>query len=387
MIPHHQDPQTTLYLGDCRTVLAELPAESVHCAITSPPYWGLRDYGIEPVVWAQRDGFRPGCPHEWVEGSKEGEIWNAGKALSHGGTKQKSRSENPEQWSRVSHKHATCLLCGAWRGTLGLEPTPQLYVQHVVEIMREVRRVLRTDGTVWLNMGDSYSQDAKWGGASGGKNYTSAAGGYSRERKHTGLKPKDLCGIPWRVAFALQEDGWWLRSDIIWSKPNPMPESVTDRPTRSHEYIFLLTKAATYYYDNEAVREPILPQSAVRIAKGYKGKFLARTREADPREVRDGGIDANRVPSGRNRRSVWQIPTQPYARAHFATYPEKLVEPCIKAGCPKDGVVLDPFVGSGTTGVVARHLGRRFIGIDCKASYLDMARDRIVAAQPALKGV
>jgi DNA modification methylase len=297
--------------------------------VTSPPYWGLRDYGTE--------------------------------------------------------------------GQLGLEPTPEAYVAAMVEVFREVRRVLRSDGTVWLNLGDSYANDGKWGGSSGGKHVEALHGnsGIGRGKRDTGLKPKDLVGIPWRVAFALQADGWYLRSDIIWSKPNPMPESVTDRPTKSHEYLFLLSKSARYYYDADAVREPHRwqdPELLATNAQARQGLRLAQRREAgdmsavrqQPELGREKGRGKNgnaesefsASTAGRNLRSVWTIATAPYPGAHFATFPPKLVEPCIKAGSPEHGVVLDPFAGSGTTGMVAQSLSRRAVLIDLSMDYLGQLMDR-----------
>jgi DNA modification methylase len=381
---------------------------SVQTCVTSPPYWGLRDYGVagqlglEPV---------PDCLG-WATGQP----------------------------------------CGA------------CYVCHMVQVFREVRRVLRPDGTCWLNLGDSYAQDSKWGGASGGKNYTSAAGGLPRERRATGLKDKDLVGIPWRVAFALQADGWWLRSDIIWHKPNPMPESVTDRPTKAHEYIFLLTKQPKYFYDNDAVREPTIPDprdkqwGTARTGKGFSDHEYDKERGRMQTKTQDEGWVRMSNPAGRNRRSVWTIATAPYSGAHFATFPPALVEPCILAGtsergaCPHCGapwarqtdvtrvdtrpnnkskfgtlatdlrssgegnvafglarrteatvtttgwqptcacpaaeprpcIVLDPFNGSGTTGMVARKHGRRFVGMDLNPTYLrELALPRAEGKQTA----
>ena len=240
--------------GDAVWVLRGLPDESVHCCVTSPPYWGLRDYKLEPLVW----GGAAGCEHEWGE-----EQVARGPAQEQGATSQrKGRTNIDEQRHRGVSQGCWCSLCGAWRGSLGLEPTPELYTQHLVEIMREVRRVLRNDGTLWLNLGDSYA-----GGGNGGHQkgeyfhgHTQRSGDFTGQAKKAppGLKPKDLVGIPWMAAFALRTDGWWLRSDIIWSKPNPMPESVRDRPTKAHEYIFLLTKSAKCYYDAEAIKEPAI---------------------------------------------------------------------------------------------------------------------------------
>jgi DNA modification methylase len=317
MTPHFSDDHLTVHIGDCRAVMASLPAESVHCVVTSPPYWGLRDYGEA--------------------------------------------------------------------GQLGLEPTPEEYVANMVEVFRGVRRVLRDDGTVWLNLGDSYAPDhaqkrnAGWKGEGPSGNsgiHSNVTGSRARDSRGApvGLKPKDLIGIPWRVAFALQADGWYLRSDIIWAKPNPMPESVTDRPTKSHEYVFLLTKSARYYFDADAVREP----------GDYVGTGLTKAERVRNTPALASGISQSALhvtgpssmlgnPAGRNIRSVWAIATQPYPGAHFATFPEKLVEPCVKAGCPPDGVVLDPFAGSGTVGRVANRLGRRAVLIDLSADYIDQA--------------
>jgi DNA modification methylase len=242
--------------------------------------------------------------------------------------------------------------CGAWRGVLGLEPTPELYVQHLVEIFREVRRVLRDDGTCWVNLGDSYAQglgmardqayerhspikSGLWEGTKLAKRDL----GNSGQAKHSpGLKPKDLVGMPWRVAFALQADGWWLRSDIIWAKPNPMPESITDRPTKSHEYLFLLTKSARYFYDGEAIKEPALHAGRMIEYDGTQKNCGAGDETNDRRTlIGSNGTRRITVEPGRNRRSVWTIATEPYPEAHFATFPEKLVEPCILAGTSERG--------------------------------------------------
>jgi len=306
---HFEDEHLTVLLGDCRSVLAGLPAESVHTVVTSPPYWGLRDYGVSDQ--------------------------------------------------------------------LGLEPTPEAYVADMVAVFREVRRVLRADGTLWLNLGDSYAgsmtgadrpPEPGHSREDNGRVKTGQEGKHQRPQA-TGLKPKDLVGIPWRVAFALQADGWYLRSDIVWSKPNPMPESVTDRPTKAHEYVFLLSKSARYYYDADAVRE---------ASTDYEPRTIGRERNVGGRTdgyTRPIGNVATPA-GGRNLRSVWHIATEPYPGAHFATFPQKLVEPCVKAGCPEGGVVLDPFAGSGTTGLVANRLGRRAILIDLSADYLDQALTR-----------
>jgi DNA modification methylase len=337
----------------------------VDCCVTSPPYFGLRDYGT-----ARWDGGDPACDHLGPPMRTNNKPSNA-SATFHGGT---SRAYEP--W-----KGGKCGKCGAQRidQQIGLEATPDAFVAALVGVFREVRRVLKDDGTVWLNLGDSYATQAgpqvaqtKWQvvGASDGQN-----SGKSRTPV-AGLKSKDLIGIPWRVAFALQADGWYLRSDIIWHKPNPMPESVTDRPTKAHEYLFLLAKSERYHYDADAIAEQGKDWSTggpgVGIKEthhygagnggnaGLKG-IAAKYRSADP-------------PTTRNRRSVWTIPTMAYAGAHFATFPEKLIEPCILAGCPVGGLVLDPFIGSGTVGSVAERLGRRWVGTDL--SYQDLAKKR-----------
>jgi DNA modification methylase len=278
-------------------------------------------------------------------------------------------------------------------GQIGLEPTPDEFVTALVQVFRAVRRVLRDDGTVWLNLGDSYASDTK---GSGGDGSTSSLGttGHAQTPEATkrsgnrqrmtprkfnhGCKVKDLVGIPWMVAFALRADGWYLRSDIIWAKPNPMPESVTDRPTKAHEYLFLLSKGPRYFYDADAIRE------------------LDTTGHSDPgpRKQNGGGsIESLRgdwrgepmAPTvGRNKRSVWTVATQPYPGAHFATFPPKLIEPCVLAGCPEGGVVLDPFAGAGTTGMIALRHNRSFTGIELSPAYAELARQRIIADSPLL---
>jgi DNA modification methylase len=244
---------------------------------------------------------------------------------------------------RVISRSATCTACGAWRGSLGLEPTPGLYVEHLVEVFREVRRVLRRDGTLWLNLGDAYAGSQQ----TGGMNSLSGGGvlrphGRSQPQQQIvkdtpGLKPKDMVGMPWRVAFALQQDGWYLRSDIIWAKPNPMPESVTDRPTKAHEYVFLLARSERYYYDADAIREPNLPQSFERAS--YPGRTHPRVWHTNGMPISGGDQEELTPlnPLGRNKRTVWEIATQPYPDAHFATFPEALVEPCVLAGTSERG--------------------------------------------------
>lgn len=357
-----------ILIGDVREKLAELPADSVHCIVTSPPYWGLRDYGV--------------------------------------------------------------------KGQLGMEPTLGEHIETMVEVFREIRRVLRPDGTCWLNYGDCYATapngrsaaDAKAAGnddrtfrdkpfstvgpiyepnhekgdrRGDGKQSTHGGQTDNRGRIVAGgtLKPKDLCMIPNRLAIALQDDGWWVRSEIIWHKPNPMPESVTDRPATSHEKIWLLTKSARYFYDAEAVLQPVTGNTHSRVsqdvakqigsARANGGTRADRPMKAvirAPKTVAPGlGIKNNQSFSDatclpvlqRNLRNVWTIPVKGFSDAHFATFPPALIEPCIKAGCPADGTVLDPFGGAGTTGLVADRLGRDCILIELNPEYAAMAEKRI----------
>lgn len=332
-----------LLQGDCREVLRTLDAGSVHCCVTSPPYFGLRDYG-----------------------------------------------------------HA---------GQIGLEPTPAEYVEQMVAVFREVRRVLRDDGTLWLNLGDSYATGAGSvgdapGGGKQGENWKLRGRMTPPNRMPLpGLKPKDLIGIPWRVAFALQADGWWLRQDIIWSKPNPMPESVRDRCTKAHEYVFLLSKSERYYWDAEAMQEAAQAKNAHDATGGFiagvvpgsppqSGTRKSGNKERKPASARGVPVDtggktagavAGSIPwegSTRNKRSVWTIATQPFAEAHFATMAPDLAGTCIKAGCPDGGTVLDPFGGAGTTGLVADRLQRNALLIELNDGYIDIARRRIAADAP-----
>jgi DNA modification methylase len=306
-----------ILVGDCRTTLATLPDQSVQCCVTSPPYFGLRDYG-----------------------------------------------------------HA---------GQIGLEETPDAFVAELVAVFREVRRVLRDDGTLWLNLGDSYARGFG-GGSPGAKSATNAGSFADRESRPLpdGLKGKDLVGIPWMVAFALRADGWYLRSDIIWHKPNPMPESVTDRPTKSHEYLFLLAKSERYYYDADAIAEPAIHAGAVVTNDAGKNSEMGEYGQTRGGFLREGGVT---VKDTRNKRSVWTVPTSPFKGAHFATFPPALIEPCILAWCPKDGTVLDPFGGAGTTGLVSDRLGRDAILCELNAEYAAMAEARIRDESPLFANV
>ena len=294
-----------LLIGDCRQRLADLADGSVQTCITSPPYFGLRDYGHDSQI--------------------------------------------------------------------GLEQTPKAFVKELVGVFNEVRRALADDGTLWLNLGDSWANDGKWGGATGGKHVASLHGesGVGRGKKTTGMKPKDLIGIPWRVALALQDEGWYLRQDIIWHKPNPMPESVQDRCTKSHEYIFLLTKSPRYYFNNAAIQEPCSADS-YNGSSFTKGKTLAAKDAMKPVSM----LERQEVTS-RNKRDVWTVPTQSYSEAHFATYPPALILPCVLAGSRPGDLVLDPFNGAGTTGLVALENGRRYVGIELNPEYAALTRKRL----------
>ena len=293
--------------GNCLDRLKDLEDQSVNTCITSPPYWGLRDYG-------------------------EGEQ-------------------------------------------LGLEDTPEEYVENLVNVFREVKRVLRDDGTVWLNLGDSYGQQKGKGfNANSKEGYVVSRRKELQERQgdikvKTNLPPKNLIGIPWRVAFALQADGWYLRQDIIWHKPNPMPESVTDRCTKAHEYIFLLIKNAKYYYDNEAIKTPVKNDWGTRDRTN--GKYHNEGSGLAPHS----GLEKSYETA--NKRSVWTVTTKPYSGAHFATYPPDLIEPCVLAGCPEGGTVLDPFAGSGTTGMVAKQHNRNAVLIELNTDYIKILKQRI----------
>ena len=338
--------------GDCREVLATLPDESVHMVCTSPPYWGLRDYKVEPSVW----GGDAACGHDWNETTTP--------ATPRPGSASKKQQTNKGSWSIDERVHAFCR-CGAWRGVLGLEPTPELYVQHIVEIFRHVRRVLRKDGTLWLNYGDCYAAQAGTGaqgsrGCRFGRTHTQE--NLKTRVNGSGLKPKDLVMMPSRIALALQADGWWLRSEIVWAKPNPMPESITDRPTSSHEKMFLLARSARYFYDAEAVRvgwtsgrndmraktirtgtaylQNGLPDNSTKPRKTDKQRGHGR-RHAGFNDRWDQMPKSEQQAMGANLRNVWHIAMHPYPDAHFATFPPKLVEPCIKAGTSEKGVCGD----------------------------------------------
>lgn len=312
----------TIHNEDCLVGLSKLPDESVQCCVSSPPYYGLRDYG-----------------------------------------------------------HVN---------QIGLEKTPEEYVNRMVQVFREVRRVLKNDGVLWLNLGDSYA-GGKTGRADHGSNDPSVnlvgnsagaiAPGPVRQRPvPVGFKPKDLIGIPWMVAFALRADGWYLRQDIIWHKPNPMPESVRDRCTKAHEYVFLLSKSPRYFFDADAIRED---QTTKMTAKYYGSRGIHGYNAASGNHRDKSGSYGNG--ETRNKRSVWTITPKPYAGAHFATMPEKLVEPCILAGSREGDIILDPFMGAGTVAKVAQQLNRRYLGFELNAEYCQLAQNRLGAELPQLR--
>lgn len=374
-----------IYNMDCMVGMKQIPDESIDCCVTSPPYYGLRDYGIEPSRW-------PSITYSPLAGIPE--------------------ITEPE-----------------WEGVLGMEPTINMFIAHIVHVFREVYRVLKKQGTLWVNFGDSYCSTAP--GTMGDNIHIKGTLEETKRARKTmrpaispGLKPKDLMGIPWRVAFALQADGWLLRQDDIWHKPNPMPESVKDRCTKAHEYIFLLTKAQRYYFDAEAIKEPCVGDE---YANGFRGgaycdhetignetggtrkrrgnkkyRAIAGSQGAfgQPQSRRrykvPGGWETEKGAHGtihrygrteaeyadcdvqpfKNKRSVWTVAIQGMPEAHFATFPEELIEPCILDGCPIDGIVLDMFMGSGTTGKVAKDCGRNYLGFDIKAEYVELANRR-----------
>ncbi len=520
--------EAVILQGHVLDVLATLPAESVSCVVTSPPYWSLRKYEALDVVW----GGEPECDHEWGVNAEATEMYSGSRRWQHldnyRGTirpemAEKVRDTFPGAWQRTDPSGATCSRCGAWRGQYGLEPTPELYVEHTLDVLRAIRRVLRPDGCIFWNIGDGYASAHSNEGDTSRWQHEGGGSRKGRYAKGTGLKPKDLVLMPFRVALAAQADGWWVRSVIIWSKPNCMPESCKDRPTTAHEYVLMLTKNGTnplywyqvrgqrptmtsppaglrgdenidweyvrdaegevlldnkgkprrrtlwegvpYWYDQEAVREAYTESTVGRFSQATLMEQQGGAKQADPLGPYQGGGNANKShkiaqslanhpAQGRNLRSVWEFPTAQTPEAHFATFPEELPRRCIEASCPREicakcgtarvrvveqltaptevltntrtptrdpdvkhiesgghsygsgqayqdwaeshppettgwtscacaepdyqpGIVLDPFAGIGTTGIVAKRLGRRFIGIELSEKYAAMARDKL----------
>ena len=300
--------------GDALEMLRTLPDNSVHCCVTSPPYYALRDYGVD--------------------------------------------------------------------GQIGREDTPAQYVARLTDVFSEVRRVLRPSGTLWLNIADTYAGKGNQGDSVDPK-YPNGRTGQTVaiNRRVEGCKAKDMIGIPWMLAFALRDSGWYLHSDIIWMKANPMPESCKDRPSRCYEHVFLLTKSRSYYYDAAAIAEPVAESTPMRMRRKFgKNKYSAvipGQAHQHLNDYRPNGNAEEDIPLLRNKRDVWQINSVPYKGAHFAAYPPKLVETCLLAGCPQDGIVLDPFLGSGTTAAVAKQMGRHYIGIELNPDYCELAKQRI----------
>ena len=342
-----------------------LADKSVQCVVTSPPYWGLRDYGT--ATWVGGDHLRDGtnmieCDHK-PPASRKGDYPGS------------QRKQQTNSGSFGYREWQECGNCGATRidSQIGLESTPEEYVAKIVAVFAEVWRVLRDDGTCWVNLGDSYAGHNLPGWRDGNEVKNGGVSNKNGVGYVPGLKPKDLCGVPWRVAFALQAEGWYLRSDIIWSKPNPMPESVTDRPTKAHEYIFMLSKKERYFFDQDAVREPALqPFGLAQLTGQHKADADGFTTNGHGNST----LGTNQGNAGRNIRTVWEIATQPYPEAHFATFPEEIAKRCILAGSKQGSMILDPFCGSGTVVQVAKDLGRIGIGVDVKLEYLKMARRR-----------
>ena len=354
-----------IYQGNCLDRLKDLPEQSINTCITSPPYWGLRDYGTGEWV-----GGDPDCPH-----------MRTTKISKDTATGHKAMYEQGNVVGDAIYK-SKCPKCGAVRKDkqLGLEDSPNKFVENLVEVFREVKRVLRDDGTVWLNLGDSYYNYRPGKGQALSKQSVSNTDQdlpqdcARRGNKIAGLKEKDLVGIPWRVAFALQADGWYLRQDIIWHKPNPMPESVRDRCTKAHEYIFLLSKSPKYYYDNEAIKEDSIYYGKDKRSDKGNIRYKGKRSEGSDKLAQDSFVTINEK---KNKRSVWKVSTKPYKAAHFATFPTELIEPCVLAGCPEGGTVLDPFGGAGTTALAALVHNRKSVLIELNEEYIEIAKERL----------
>lgn len=352
------DDYVTLYQGDSRDVLRTLPDASVNCCVTSPPYYGLRSYMPDAVKL--RDDLTPE-EREYVERDLASLNVHPTMAISY------RKSEIPDHLQQYFQPLE-----------IGLEQTPQEYVDELVAVFREVRRVLRNNGTLWLNLGDSYNGYMANQHGTGLETKRQAARKYIEPGaglRFKGLKNKDLIGIPWRVAFALQADGWYLRQDIIWHKPNPMPESIRDRCTKAHEYIFLLSKSPRYYFDNEAIKEQAVGRNPGNTKPTKGGRAYA---DGEAKHRTAANLHEIGPVERRNKRSVWTVTTKPFKGAHFATYPPDLIKPCILAGCPVGGTVIDPFAGSGTTGRTAKDMQRKSILVELNKSYCEIAAARIL---------
>jgi len=357
----------TILFGNCQDTLKEFAPNSARTCVTSPPYYGLRDYGT--ATWIGGD---PNCNHR-RDSKVKPENCNTG------------HKNHDEMYGVGDAIYKTvCPKCGAIRqdSQIGLEETPEEYIESLVNVFRNVRDVLTDDGTLWVNLGDSYYNYRPGKGQSYPKQSVSKTKQdlpdecNKRGNKLDGLKEKDLIGIPWMFAFAMRKDGWYLRQDIIWHKPNPMPESVKDRCTKSHEYIFLLSKSKNYYYDNEAIKEPAKDWGT---RDRTNGKYHNKGTGLQPHT----GLSKS-YPT-KNKRSVWTVTSKPYKEAHFATYPPDLIEPCILAGSEEGDTVLDPFMGAGTTAAVAKSLNRHYIGCELNEDYGNLIQKRIQDYQPVNK--
>ncbi len=338
-----------IYTGDCLDVLSSMPSESIDCCVTSPPYYGLRDYEVEPSIW----GGDPECAHKWGKVVRKG--------TSGGKKSKKVQIKGKENFQIVAgHEQNYCAKCGAWRGALGLEPSPEMYIDHLCSIIMELHRVLKKTGTLWLNIGDSYAGSNIVGRTDIDEKFAFAKGssleGKTQSFDWGYLKPKNLCFIPTRVAIELQKRGWCVRNDIIWHRPNQMPAPVKDRCILSHEHFFLLSKSRKYYFDYKAIQEP------------YEDK-------------------ANKTVEMKSKRDVWSINTVANPEGHFAMFPPDLIEPCILAGCPKDGVCLDIFCGAGTVPIVCNVLDRNWIGIERSPDNVQLIKDRLASKKYGLKTI
>ena len=350
--------------GDVMDKIKEVEDNSIDCVVTSPPYWGLRDYGT-----AKWEGGDPTCSHSYGRNTRGG-LTNF--------QKNNKGSFGDEAIKTGEH----CKLCGAKRidSQLGLEPTYQEHIKNIINVFQLLKPKLKDSATIWLNYGDCYAT------AKNGRDASNIVGDDRtfRNKPFTTiqgqLKNKDLVMMPNRIAIALQDDGWWIRSEIIWHKPNPMPESVRDRPTSAHEKIWLITKSKKYYYDADAIKEPTTESTKQRYKSGWKGNeerdYVSGKQNHFSKYI---GTEKSKQDAlkGRNKRNVWTITTKPFKAAHFATFPPDLIEPCIKAGCPEGGVVLDPFSGAGTTGIVAKKFNRKAILIELNPEYNVIAKERI----------
>lgn len=386
--------------GHVLDLLRAMPDGSVQSCVTSPPYYGLRAYGTDPQIW----GGDPECSHHWFG------VLRAAQSGGTGVASKKQVSNGGSQEARAAMLQDFCTICSAWRGELGSEPSVDVFLEHLVGVLREVQRVLRPDGTLWLNMGDSYSGSGK-GPTTGASTLARGYGvgpsaserqgfnGDDREPDRS-LGPKNLLMVPWRLVLALQADGWVVRSVICWSKRSPMPESVRDRPTGAWEPIFLLSKGPSYYYDAEAVKEPasenthprglgINPKAKVPsgwdTGPGDHHGRVGRYPRHKQNESFSGAV--NEVVEFRNQRNVWTLGAEPFPEAHFATFPTEIPRRCILAGSRPGDLVLDPFSGSGTTCLVANRLGRRGLGLELNPEYVEMARRRIQNDAPLVHAI